>query len=63
MTKYFHPWLGLAACVPYYDLYVHQMDVKITFSYHHLHEEIYMAQLEGYVDPKYRKNYSNAYLV
>jgi hypothetical protein len=29
------------------------MDVKTTFSYHHLHEKIYMAQLEGYVDPKY----------
>ncbi len=56
MTKRFHPWSGSAACVPYYDLHVHQMDVKTTFSYHHLHEEIYMGQLEGYVDPKYRKN-------
>jgi hypothetical protein len=36
-----------------YDLQVHQMDVKTTFFYGHLHEKIYMAQLEGYVDPKY----------
>jgi len=29
------------------------MDVKTTFFYGHLHEEIYMAQFEGYVNPKY----------
>jgi hypothetical protein len=28
-----------------------------------LHEEIYMAQLQGYADPKYLKIYSNAYMV
>jgi len=27
------------------------MDVKTTFFYDHFHEEIYMAQLEDYVDP------------
>jgi hypothetical protein len=30
------------------------MDVKTTFLYDHLHEEIYMAQLKDYVDPKYK---------
>jgi hypothetical protein len=28
-----------------------------------LHGEIYMAQLEGYVNPKYLKIYSNTYMV
>jgi len=39
------------------------MDVKTTFFYGHLHEKIYMAQLQGYADPKYLKIYSNAYMV
>ncbi len=39
------------------------MDVKTTFFYGHLHGEIYMAQLEGYVNPKYLKIYSNTYMV
>ena len=34
-----------------YGLYVHQMDVKTTFLYGELEEEIYMEQPDGFVVP------------
>ena len=36
------------ALVAYFDLELHQMDVKTTFLNGHLHKEIYMQQLEGF---------------
>ena len=34
-----------------YGLHVHQMDVKTTFLYGELEEEIYMEQMDGFVVP------------
>ena len=36
------------ALVAYFDLELHQMDVKTTFLNGALHEEVYMDQLEGF---------------
>jgi hypothetical protein len=47
-----HIFLSLATI---YDLHVHQMDVKTMLFYGHLHEEVYMEQLEGYVNARYKK--------
>jgi hypothetical protein len=35
-----------------YTLYVHQMDVKTTFLYGDLKEEVYMEQPEGFILPE-----------
>ena len=43
----------LLAIVAYYDYEIWQMDVKTTFLNGHLSEDVYMVQLEGFVDPKY----------
>ena len=37
------------ALVAHFDLELHQMDVKIAFLNGDLHENVYMAQLEGFV--------------
>ena len=41
----------LIAIVAIFDLKIHQMDVKTTFLNGDLEEEIYMDQLEGFVEP------------
>ena len=38
------------ALVAHYDLELHQMDVKIIFLNRDLDEEIYMEQLEGFIE-------------
>ena len=40
------------ANAPFYDYEIWQMDVKIAFLNGFLKEELYMMQLEGFVDPK-----------
>ena len=35
-----------------HDMHLEQMDVKTTFQYGELQEEIKMAQLEGFIDYK-----------
>ena len=37
----------------YYDYEIWQMDVKTTFLNGNLLEDVYMTQLEGFVDPKH----------
>jgi hypothetical protein len=37
------------ALVTYYDLELHQIDVKITFINENLYENVYMAQPKGFV--------------
>ena len=37
--------------VAYFDLELHQMDVKITFLNKDLYKEVYMTQLDGFVEP------------
>nr|GEW76596.1 retrotransposon protein, putative, Ty1-copia subclass [Tanacetum cinerariifolium] len=41
------------AIAAYYDYEIWQMDVKTAFLHGHLSEEVYMEQLEGFVNPKY----------
>ncbi|GJV60188.1 retrotransposon protein, putative, ty1-copia subclass [Tanacetum coccineum] len=43
----------LLAIAAFYDYEIWQMDVKIAFLNGHLNEDIYMVQLEGFVDPKH----------
>nr|GEZ48348.1 hypothetical protein [Tanacetum cinerariifolium] len=43
----------LIAVAAYYDYQIWQMDVKTAFLNGHLSEEVYMEQLEGFVNPKY----------
>ncbi|GJS82313.1 retrotransposon protein, putative, ty1-copia subclass [Tanacetum coccineum] len=43
----------LIAIAAYYDYEVWQMDVKNVFLNGYLNEEVYMEQLEGFVNPKY----------
>ena len=40
------------AIAAFYDYEIWQMDVKTTFLNGFLEEELYMMQLEGFVDPK-----------
>jgi hypothetical protein len=47
------PLYILLSLATIYDLHVHQIDVKTMFLDGHLHEEVYMEQLEGYVNPRY----------
>jgi hypothetical protein len=42
----------LFALASIYTLYVHQMDVKTTFLYGDLKEEVYMEQPEGFILPE-----------
>ena len=39
----------IMALVPHYDLELHQMDVKTAFLNGDLYEDVYMAQLKGFV--------------
>nr|GEU98778.1 retrotransposon protein, putative, Ty1-copia subclass [Tanacetum cinerariifolium] len=43
----------LIAITAFYDYEIWQMDVKTTFLNGYLDENIYMVQVEGFVDPKY----------
>ncbi|GKB71196.1 retrovirus-related pol polyprotein from transposon TNT 1-94 [Tanacetum coccineum] len=43
----------LLAIAAFYDYEIWQMDVKTAFLNNHLSEDIYMVQLEGFVDPKH----------
>ncbi|GJX21394.1 retrotransposon protein, putative, ty1-copia subclass [Tanacetum coccineum] len=43
----------LVAITAFYDYEIWQMDVKTAFLNGHLSEEVYMVQLEGFVNPKY----------
>ena len=43
----------LLAIAVYYDYEIWQMNVKTTFLNGNLLEDVYMTQLEGFVDPKY----------
>ncbi|GKE66884.1 retrotransposon protein, putative, ty1-copia subclass [Tanacetum coccineum] len=43
----------LIAIAAYYDYEIWQMDVKTAFLNGRLDEDIYMVQIEGYVNPKY----------
>nr|GEX84527.1 putative retrotransposon Ty1-copia subclass protein [Tanacetum cinerariifolium] len=43
----------LIAIVVFYDYKIWQMDVKTAFLNGYLSEEVYMEQLEGFVNPKY----------
>ncbi|GJW89050.1 retrotransposon protein, putative, ty1-copia subclass [Tanacetum coccineum] len=43
----------LIAITAYYDYEIWQMDVKTAFLNGYLSEEVYMEQLEGFVNPKY----------
>ena len=42
----------MLAIVAYYDYEIWQMDVKIAFLNGNLEEDVYMTQLEGFVDPE-----------
>ena len=42
----------MLAIAAFYDYEIWQMDVKIAFLNGFLEEELYMMQLEGFVDPK-----------
>jgi hypothetical protein len=39
----------------YFDYEIWQMDVKMAFLNENLTEDVYMAQLEGFVDPKHAR--------
>ncbi|GKC19693.1 retrotransposon protein, putative, ty1-copia subclass [Tanacetum coccineum] len=43
----------LIVIVAFYDYEIWQMDVKTAVLNGHLSEEVYMVQLEGFVNPKY----------
>ncbi|GKA23087.1 retrotransposon protein, putative, ty1-copia subclass [Tanacetum coccineum] len=43
----------LIVITAFYDYEIWQMDVKTAFFNGHLSEEVYMTQLEGFVNPKY----------
>jgi hypothetical protein len=43
----------LLAIVVYFDYEIWQMDVKIAFLNRNLTEDVYMTQLEGFIDPKH----------
>lgn len=43
----------LLAIAAYYDYEIWQMDVKTAFLNGHLSEDVYMAQPDGFIDPKY----------
>ncbi|GJW68105.1 retrotransposon protein, putative, ty1-copia subclass [Tanacetum coccineum] len=43
----------LISIAAFYDYEIWQMDVKTTFLNGYLHEDIYMVQPEGFVDPKH----------
>ncbi|GJU07406.1 retrotransposon protein, putative, ty1-copia subclass [Tanacetum coccineum] len=43
----------LIAIVAYYDYEIWQMDVKTAFLNGRLNEDVYMVQLEGFMNPKY----------
>ncbi|GJV49437.1 retrotransposon protein, putative, ty1-copia subclass [Tanacetum coccineum] len=43
----------LIAIAAFYDYEIWQMNVKTTFLNGHLSEEVYMVQLEGFVNPKF----------
>ena len=49
MLKSFQTMLAIVA---FYDYEISQMDVKTAFLNGYLKEELYMMQLEGFVDPK-----------
>jgi hypothetical protein len=42
----------LLALVAYYDYEIWQMDVKTAFLNGNIEKELYMVQLEGFVDPE-----------
>ena len=42
----------MLAIAAFYDYEIRQMDVKTAFLNGFLEEELYMTQLEGFVDPK-----------
>ena len=42
----------MLAMAAFYDYEIWQMDVKTAFLNGYLKEELYMMQLEGFVDPK-----------
>ena len=42
----------MLAIAAFYDYEIWQMDVKTAFLNGYLKEELYMMQLEGFVDPK-----------
>ncbi|GJU60550.1 retrotransposon protein, putative, ty1-copia subclass [Tanacetum coccineum] len=43
----------LIAIAAFYDYEIWQMNVKTTFLNGHLSEEVYMVQLEGFINPKF----------
>ncbi|GKF06658.1 retrotransposon protein, putative, ty1-copia subclass, partial [Tanacetum coccineum] len=50
----------LISIAAYYDYEIWQMDVKTTFLNGYLDEDIYMAQLEGFVDPNHPRKASGS---
>ena len=52
-------WWCVAALVAKHDLVLHQMDVRTTFLHGDLHEEVYMQQLEGFVEKGKNNWYAN----
>jgi hypothetical protein len=50
MLKSIRIFLAIAT---YFDYEIWQMDVKMTFLNGNLTEDVYMTQLEGFVDPKH----------
>ena len=49
----------MLAIAAFYDYEIWQMDVKTEFLNGFLEEELYMMQLEGFVDPKGANKVSN----
>ncbi|GJU36436.1 retrotransposon protein, putative, ty1-copia subclass [Tanacetum coccineum] len=50
----------LISIAAFYDYEIRQMDVKTTFLNGYLDEDIYMVQLEGFVDPKHPRKASGS---